>query len=150
MFALSSSRVAADAFNPMVDTITYSKNGKIKVFSNTNEKTYAVRNKTRLWAIERYVKFGCVSDDGKYFVAIYGGGNLVPFDADDQLILLTFYRDGERIREIKLKDIIEDRSQLVETTSHLYWGDPVGFAKSNKFRVRRVDGKIFSFDLPSY
>ncbi len=150
MLALSSGTVCADTPNPMVNTITYSKNKKIKVFSKTSNRTYAVRNNIRLWQIERYVKFGYVSNDGKYFVALYGGGNLVPFDADSQLVLLTFFRDGEEVKKIMLQDIIKDRSQFVETTSHLYWGDPIGFTTSNKFRVRRVDGKVFSFDLPSY
>lgn len=140
----------ADTFNAMTNTTTYSKNRQIKVFSKTDEITYAVKRKKLLWTIGRYVKFGYVSNDGKYFVAVYGGGNLVPIDASDELILLTFYRNGELIKEIKFNEIIDDRSQLVATASHLYWGNPIGFVKPNKFQVKRIDGKTFSFDLSSY
>lgn len=140
----------ADSSNPMVNTIIYSKNGKIKVYSKTDERTYAVRKKTVLWTIGRYVKYGYVSDDGRYFVAVYGGGNLVPTDAGDELVLLTFYRAGTVIKKVKLSEIIDDKSQLVGTTSHSYWGDPVGFGKSHNFKVKRIDGKIISFDLSSY
>lgn len=150
LITLSPGTGAADSFNPMVDTVTYSKSGKIKVYSKTDERTYAVRKKTVLWTIGRYVKYGYVNDDGKYFVAVYGGGNLVPTDAGDELVLLTFYRDGTVIKEVKLSEIIDDKSQLVATTSHSYWGDPVGFGKSHTFKVRRSDGKIISFDLSSY
>jgi len=91
-----------------------------------------------------------VSDTGEYFVGMYAGGSLLPTDATDDLVLMTLYRYGKPIREVKLKDIIEKKSQLIKTVSHLYWGDAIGFTKPNIFQVKRVDGKIFSFDLTSF
>ena len=144
----SHSAAFADTFNPRVNTITRSKNGKIKVFSKVNEKTYAASNGQVLWTIEKYVKFGYVSDDGRYFVALYGGGNLIPLDASSDLVLLKLYCDGKLFREVRLSEIIDDMSQLIATASHFYWGDAIGFVESNKFVVRRTDGKVFVLDIP--
>jgi hypothetical protein len=139
--------VHADAFNVKVNTVIFSSSHQVKVYSKTSGKTCAVRKYKRLWCMNEYVKFGYVSDDGKYFVAVFGGGNLVPRDPPNNLILLTFYRNGNPIKEIKLSEIIQDTSRLMRTESHSYWGDPIGFTKQHTFEVKRFDGKVLSFDL---
>lgn len=150
VFTLVSLTVRADQPNPKIDRVMYSENKKVKVFAKIDGRTYAVKNNKRLWTIRRYIKYGYVSDTGEYFVGMYAGGSLLPTDATDDLVLMTLYRYGKPIREVKLKDIIEKKSQLIKTVSHLYWGDAIGFTKPNIFQVKRVDGKIFSFDLTSF
>lgn len=138
----------ADAPNFKVDTVTYSANKKIKVVSKTNDRTIALNSANKmLWKISKYVKFAYVSDDGQYFAAMYGGGNLIPVDYDEGLILITLFRNGKVIKEIKLNEIISSKTQLEATSSHYYWGDALGFVDSTKFEIKRRDGKVFSYEL---
>jgi hypothetical protein len=138
----------ADAPNFKVDTVTYSANKKIKVVSKTTGKTIALNQANKmLWQINRYVKFSYVSNDGQYLAAMYGGGNLIPVDFDEGLILVTLFRSGKVIKEIKLGDVISSKTQLELTSSHYYWGDALGFTDSSKFEIKRRDGKVISYEL---
>ncbi|HEY0061043.1 MAG TPA: hypothetical protein VGC21_02915 [Telluria sp.] len=147
---LASAAAVADTPTAQVDTAFYSANKAVKVVSTRQGRTYAVKGKKVLWTLREYVRYGYVSDDGRYFVEVYGGGNLIPRHPANDIVLLSFYRDGKPIKEVTLPDIVSSTSLLVPTQSHLYWGDPLGFVQAHTFALKRVDGKLFHFDLSAY
>lgn len=149
LHVLSGSDLAlADAPNLKTNSVTYSENKQIKVISQTTGRTFAVNKENKkLWEINTYVKYSYVSNDGEYFAALYGGGNLIPIEYDGNLVLVTLFRNGKSIREIKIGDVISNKAQMELTSSHYYWGDAMGFVGSKRFDIKRADGRIFSFAL---
>lgn len=148
VLAFTAPGVYADAQSLKVDVVTYSENKEIRVVSNVRGKTTVLnRSSKTLWQIKKYVRYAYVSNDGQYLAAMYGGGNLVPFNYDPDLILVALYRNGRLIKEIKIKDVVSSRSEMEVTTSHFDWGDAVGFVDLNNFELKRRDGKVFRYNL---
>jgi hypothetical protein len=100
-----------------------------------------------LWSLPNWYRNFFVSDDGMHLVAEYNGLNLIPTDYPDDLVLLTFWREGKKIREITVRDFFPDRHILQRTASHYAWRDTIDLDECGRLKVERVDGKIFLFDV---
>ena len=99
-----------------------------------------------LWKIPEGSRLVFISADGHHLALGYSGLNLIELDADNSLELIGFWEDGRKIASVPLSQIVPDRSILRRTVSHYEWGqfqDVIG----NKIIIKRVDGKLFSFDL---
>ncbi len=88
-----------------------------------------------------------VANDGKHLVTEYDGLNLIPTDFADDLVLLTFWREGKKVREVRVKDFIPDRRILERTESHYEWGRVDSVDAQGHLKVERADGKTFLFDV---
>jgi hypothetical protein len=70
-----------------------------------------------------------------------------PTDFTDDVVLLTFWREGRMLREIRVRDFIPDHHILKQTASHYLWGKVDGIDPQGRLKVERADGKIFFFDV---
>ncbi len=100
-----------------------------------------------LWSVPDWYRNFFVSDDGMCLVGEYKGMNLIPTDYQHDLVLLTFWREGRKIREVRVSDMFPDRSILRRTASHFAWRHTIVLDKRGRLKVERVDGKSFIFDL---
>jgi hypothetical protein len=100
-----------------------------------------------LWSFPRWHRSLFVADDGKLLVRQYDGLNLLPTDFTDDVVLLTFWREGRKLCEVRVRDFIPDHHILKQTASHYLSGKVDGIGAQNRLKVERADGKIFFFDV---
>ena len=87
-----------------------------------------------------------LADDGEHLVTGYDGLNLIPVNYTRDLVLITFWRRGERIRDITVGELFPDTKVLVRTVSHYHWGGIQGIT-GRTLTVRRCDKKEVRFDI---
>jgi hypothetical protein len=126
-----------------------SPSGRIRAISDPNEGTRVeeVTMQKVLWSLPDWHRSMFVSDDGQHLVTEYDGLNLIPVGFSDDLVLLTFWRKGRKIREVTVGDLFPNRKGLVRTVSHYAWRRSIDFDASGRLRVSQIDGKTWLFDV---
>jgi hypothetical protein len=126
-----------------------SPNGHICAVSDPKAGTNVedVTQHKLLWRLPDWHRAMFVANDGKHLVTEYHGLNLIPIDFTDDLVLLTFWREGTKIREVTVKDLFPDHSILLRTASHYLWRHTIEMDAQDRLKVQRVDGRIFFFDV---
>jgi hypothetical protein len=94
-----------------------------------------------MWARNAFL-----ADDGEHFVTGYDGLNLIPANYSTDLVLITFWKKDQKIREVTVGELFPDPSVLVRTVSHYHWGGIRGI-KGNTLIVSRCDGTQVTFDI---
>lgn len=152
MVAITVAVCAASADTPLpppAKVTAMSPSGRIRAISDPKAGTRvedAKRHKV-LWSLPGWHRSLFVADDGKHLVTQYDGLNLIPTDFNDDLVLLTFWREGRKLREVTVRDFVPDHHILGHTASHYYWGRVDGIDARGRLKVERADGKIFFFDV---
>ena len=133
---------------PSKVTVT-SRNGHIRAISDPKAGTRVedLKQHKILWRLPDWYRSMFVDDDGKHLVTQYDGLNLIPTDYTDDLVLLTFWREGKKVREVRVKDFIPNRRILERTMSHYEWGWIDSIDSQGHLKVKRADGKTFLFDV---
>jgi hypothetical protein len=126
-----------------------SPNGRIRAVSEPKAGTRvedAELDKV-LWSLPGWHRSMFIADDGRHLVTEYDGMNLIPTDFTDNLVLLTFWCAGRKIREVTVGDLFPDHDGLVRTASHYAWRLTIEFDASGRLRVSPIDGKTLLFDV---
>jgi hypothetical protein len=133
---------------PSKVTVT-SPSGRIRAISDpkTGTKVEDVKVNKVLWSLRDWHRSMFVADDGEHLVTQYDGLNLIPVDFTDNLALLTFWREGNKIREVTVGDLFPDHKGLVRTVSHYAWCLTIDFDAKGRLRVLRLDGTTWLFDV---
>jgi hypothetical protein len=126
-----------------------SPNGAIRAVSDPRAGTSVEDAKQHkvLWRLPDWHRSLFVANDGKHLVTEYDGLNLIPTDFRDDLVLLTFWQEGKKIREITVRDLFPDHRILRRTASHYAWRETIGIDEQGRLKMQRVDGKTFLFDV---
>jgi hypothetical protein len=134
---------------PPATVSAMSPSGRIRAISDPNAGTRVedVKRHKVLWSLPGWHRRLFVADDGKHLVTQYDGLNLLPTDFSDDLVLLTFWREGRKFRDVRVRDFLPDHHILEHTVSHYYWGTVHGIDAQGRLKVERADGKIFFFDV---
>ena len=124
-----------------------SPDGGVIVVSEPSDGTHVLESATRreLWSMPGWFRWLFVSNDGQCVATGYDGRNLVPQGYEDTLVLVTFWQRGEKVGEVRVKDIYSGEAKPVRTTSHYHWGTIKGFSDSGNLIVERSDGEILKF-----
>lgn len=88
-----------------------------------------------------------VADDGKHLVTESDGMNLIPVDFTDDFVLLTFWRNGTKIRDVTVRDLFPGRQGLVRTVSHYAWRLGMDLDAQGWLLVSLIDGRTLLFDV---
>jgi hypothetical protein len=148
--ALVVSVAKADSPLPPPSKVTVtSPSGRIRAISNPNTGTRVedVTLEKVLWSLPDWHRSMFVADDGKHLVTEYDGLNLIPVNFTDDLALLTFWREGKKIREVTVRDLFPDHKGLVRTASHYAWRLTIELDARGRLRVSQMDGKTVLFDV---
>jgi hypothetical protein len=131
--------------------IVKSADGTVRAVSDprTGTQIEAVPGGRILWHLPGWYRSLFVANDGKHLVTGYNGLNLIPREPSDSLVLITFWREGRKIKEVTLSEIVPDRRILKRTASHYFWGHIEGIDGQGPLRVKRADDTIFYFDITS-
>ena len=126
-----------------------SPSGHIRAVSDPKGGTRVedVKQHKVLWSLPDWHRSLFVADDGRHLVTQYDGLNLLPTDFSDDLVLLTFWREGTKFRRVRVRDLLPDHRILRRTASHYHWGNVHGIDPQGRLKVERADGKIFFFDI---
>src|SRR5262245_7895666 len=148
IIAVSAAR-ADKPLQPPFIVSAMSPTGLIRAVSDLKAGTRVedVKRQKVLWSLPGWHRSLFVADDGQYLVTQYDGLNLLPSDFSDDLVLLTFWREGTKFRDVRVKDFIPDHRILKRTVSHYLWGTVHGIDAQGRLKVERADGKIFFFDV---
>jgi hypothetical protein len=151
--SFASARCASDTPLGRPETMRYwSPNKKIVAVSEPGIRTTTLYRKSstgklhRLWSMYGWFRFLLVSDDGDHVVIAPDEMNLIPTDYKPDMVMLYFVRRGLLKRCIRLPQIIHDRTALIRTSSHYFWGVPLGFNARNQLETDTVEGKVLMFD----
>lgn len=94
-----------------------------------------------------WYRWAFLADDGEHFVTGYDGLNLIPLDYPKNLVLITFWSKGNKIREITVGDLFPDTRILQRTASHYRWGYIYGIDHDWFLHVKRCDGLEILLDV---
>ena len=148
VLAVSTARGDEPLPPPTKVTVT-SRNGAIRAVSDPESGTHVedVRRRKILWRLPSWHRSMFVADDSRHLVTGCAGLTLIPTDYTDELALITFWRDGKKIREATVAEMFPDRRLLKRTVSHYAWGRIDSIDARGRLKVERVDGKTFYFDV---
>ena len=145
-------RAAADSPLPApADYKAQSPNGscyallEVKSARTTVFRRAKGRPAVRLWDMAGWFRVVSLSDDCEHLVVGYDGSNLLPLDFTPDLVMLRFFERGRLLREVRLNELIRDRSKLQRTVSHYNWGRYLGFDQRNRYLVETVEGERIVF-----
>jgi hypothetical protein len=107
---------------------------------------YEGAKKTQIWEMRGWFRVAALADDGRHFVTGWDGMNLLPKNADARFVMISFWRDGKPLRDVRLGELIHDLKSLQRTVSHLRWGDYGGIGPDGRYRVTTVEKRTLEFD----
>jgi hypothetical protein len=142
---------------PPSEVTATSPSGGIRAISDPKGGTRIedVKKGKVLWRLPEWHRSMRVADDGKHLVTESDGMNLIPVDFTDDFVLLTFWRDGTKIRDITVGDlfpdhlglVFPDHLGLVRTASHYVWRLTIDFDAHGLLRVSLMNGRTLLFDV---
>ena len=101
----------------------------------------AVWKSSKIWSRSAFL-----ADDGEHFVTGYDGLNLIPVNYTTNLVLITFWRRGDKIRDVTVGELFPNTNALFRTVSHYHWGSIHSIVDST-LTVRRCDQKEVRYDI---
>ncbi len=144
------STVCSDApLSPPAKHEVLSRNKRFRAELDPREGTTIISMESGniLWKLPDWYRCAFLADDGQHFVTGYDGLNLIPLDYSKKLVLITFWKKGNKIKEITVEDIFPDTRILQRTASHYNWGYMSGIDQDGFLQVKRCDGRVFLFDV---
>jgi hypothetical protein len=101
-----------------------SPSGRVRAISDPKPGTSVedVMQYKVLWSLPGWHRSLFGADDGKHLVTQYDGLNLLPTDFTDDLVLLTFWRQGSKIRDVRVRDFVPDQPTSGAHCFALSWG----------------------------
>ena len=134
---------------PPSEVAATSPSGAIRAVSDpkTGTRIEDVKQNKVLWRLSSWHRSMRVADDGKHLVTESDGMNLIPLDFTDDFVLLTFWRNGTKLRDTTVRDLFPDHRGLVRTVSYYAWRQTMDFDSHGRLRVSLLDGKILLFDV---
>jgi hypothetical protein len=105
--------------------------------------------RTKIWAMYGWFRVAHLANDGDHFVAGHPGINLLPLDVQMDDVLIYFFRRGELIRTVLLRDLVPRQDRLKKTASHYLWGSYLGLDAQGRYVVETVDKRKLVFDVRS-
>ncbi len=126
-----------------------SPNGAILAISDPRTGTTILEAASgkELWSMAGWYRWLFVSNDGRHVATGYNGMNLIPQDFKPELVLITFWQDGKKLREVFVQEIVPNKSTLERTVSHYHWGTIEGLNNKDELLVTRADGRKFRFQM---
>jgi hypothetical protein len=133
------------------DLAVESRSGRYSAFLDVGQRRVTVfesRNgeRSELWTIQGWSPVAAISDVGPTLAMGHPGNNLLPLDADEDTIVVSLYRGGALVRQVKLGEILPIAS-LRRTISHVEWGTHVGFDEKGRYVVETEDKRLLAFGL---
>jgi len=129
------------------DVLSQNKKFRAELDPRVGTKIINVESGRVLWQIPDWYRWVFLGDDGEYLVTGYDGLNLIPLDYTKNLVLITFWKKGNKNKDITVGDLFSDTRILQRTVSHYQWGYIYGIDRNGFLHVKRCDGLEILFDV---
>jgi hypothetical protein len=86
-----------------------------------------------------------LSNNGRFLVASYRGGNLLDLAHAPDEIMLSFYDRGRLLSHVRLHELVREED-LARSISHYVWAVSFGFVSATRFRVETIDRRVHLFN----
>lgn len=103
--------------------------------------------RARLWAMYGWFRVAHLANDGEHLVAGHPGVNLLPLDVSMDDVMIYFFRRGELIRTVALRELVPKAEDLKKTASHYVWGSYLGFDSLGRYTVETAAKRRLTFDV---
>jgi hypothetical protein len=100
-----------------------------------------------LWSMDGAFQVGWLSNDGEYFVAGNEGLNFLPINYNKDQVMLSFFKQGRLINQIRLNQLITDFNRLRKTTSNYRWAKYFGLNICGYLAVETIEGRRILLDV---
>lgn len=140
---------ADSPLDPPAKVIATSPDGFIIATSYPVSLVTKIENKEKkaLWQIPGWHRWLFIANDGKHAVIGYDGMNLIPQDYNNHMVLISFWREGKKIRDVTLEEVVPKKAMLKKTTSHYHWGSIEGIDRKGRLVIKRADEKVLLYNL---
>lgn len=99
-------------------------------------------SKEPLWTVDWFSDDVEIANDGLYLVRPGPWARVLEDDA------ITFYKNGQLIKNYKINQLISKKRKLEYTVSHFFWEKQSLFDREKmKYYIETLDGKHFIFDI---
>lgn len=99
---------------------------------------------TPVWTVDWYAFETAISLDGRYLVR-WGPW---PFHGNYDELAVAFYKNGRKIRQYAVRDLVADPESLPTSISHYMWAKERSFeATTNLLHLETYNGEQYDFDV---
>jgi hypothetical protein len=127
----------------------HSANRRYTLVIDPIQKLARVFRATRLdrpaWQMPAQFSTASISDNGRFLVASYRGGNLLDLTHAPDEIMLSFYDRGRLLSHVRLNELVRE-GDLVRTMSHYVWAVSFEFVSAARFRLETIDHRVHIFN----
>ncbi len=102
-------------------------------------------HKKQLWTLPLWSPVAFLSDIGPTLAVGHPDSNLLPLDATQDTVVVAFYRDGAKLRDVRLGEIIAQNA-LRRIESRLSWGVHYGFDAKGNYLIEAEGGRTVTLD----
>lgn len=147
--------VPLERFRPKIKQV-WSRNKEFVADVNFDVKTTKISRvkwqgnigrSTLVWSMEGAFSAAWLADDGDHLVVGYEGGNLVPPNYDKDQVMLSFFRRGKIINQVRLSQLIADFSGLEKAGPNYRWVRYSGLNTCGHLVLETVEGRELLFDI---
>ena len=106
-----------------------------------------MREKVPKWKAPDCFKKMWISNDGQSIAGTEFEDGILPSDAAEDTTILSFYRNGQLLNQVRLGQMLGDTSVLPQTTSGLRLTNDIYLNDSGKLIVEIADGRNLLFEM---
>ena len=99
------------------------------------------------WQMKGYFELLGLADDGEHLVAGARGVYPLPPDYEKKQVMISFFKTGKLLGQVRLEQVIRDFSKLEKVPSGYCWGRYLGLNRAGYFVVETVEGNRIPFDV---
>lgn len=134
----------------------YSPNKRFYAFADIDKKITTIYEviwqgnigrRKKFWAMDGCFEMLGLLNDGEHLVVGYQGASMIPIDYKKDQVMLSFFKSGKLINQVRLNQLITNFSKLQRTDSGYYWGRYLGLNSAGYYVVEFVEGKKILFDV---
>ncbi|HEY4761300.1 MAG TPA: hypothetical protein VIH42_12025 [Thermoguttaceae bacterium] len=103
--------------------------------------------RTKSWSMYGWFRVADLSNDGNHLITGHPGINLLPLNFTMDDVMIYFFRRGELIHTVQLKELVSNQSALKRTASHFLWGSYLGLDSHDRYLVETVENRKLVFDI---
>lgn len=102
---------------------------------------------TPLWSMEAAFPAAWLANDGEHFVAGYEGEKLLPPGYKKDQLMLSFFKRGKIINQLRLDQLVSDFSRLEKAGARYRWVRYWGLNPCGHLVLETVEGKELLLDV---
>lgn len=123
--------------------------GDVASNSTRVERSNGTRNVAVLWSVPTWLQVVRVSASGSAFLVETNRLNVLPADADADLVVLSLYSEQGAVRDFKLGDFLSDASEIRLARRAGSWARRQATTDDDVARYLLPTGRVIAIHLPT-